>query len=181
MATRAWSREGETVRFALALLIPLAAALLQGTVVPLVAVAGARPLLPVLVAGSWAIAVGAREAVWWAFLGGLAADLLSGGPLGGFALASLPPVAAIGARDRGLTRTTPVLAAAILVGAAALGAALLYLGILLLTSQPVGAVPLAAGTAVASGMYTGALALGVYPIARLVRRVTEKQGALGVW
>ena len=35
------------------------------------------------------------------------------------------------------------------------------------------------GTAVAGAIYTGALALVVYPLARLVRRVTEKQGASG--
>jgi len=39
------------VRFALAIVIPLAAALLQGSVVPFVSIAGARPNLPVLVAG----------------------------------------------------------------------------------------------------------------------------------
>src|SRR5438445_6907729 len=125
-----WSREGGTVRFALGLAVPLAAALLQGTVAPLVAVAGARPLLPILVAGSWAVAAGAREAVWWAFLGGLASDLLSGGPLGAFALASLPPVAAIGVRERESTRPTPIIIGALLVGLAALAAALIYLGIL---------------------------------------------------
>jgi rod shape-determining protein MreD len=169
------------VRFVLAVLIPVSAALLQGTVAPLVAIGGARPLLPILVAGSWAVAAGGREAVWWAFLGGLASDLLSGGPLGAFALASLPPVAAIGIREGGSTRPTPIVLAAVLVGVAALVAALLYLGILVATAQPVGSVPLAAGTAVASAIYTGLLALAIYPVARLLRRATEKQGALGVW
>jgi rod shape-determining protein MreD len=169
------------VRFVLAVLIPVSAALLQGTVAPLVAIGGARPLLPILVAGSWAVAAGAREAVWWAFLGGLASDLLSGGPLGAFALASLPPVAAIGIREGGSTRPTPIVLAAVLVGVAALVAALLYLGILVATAQPVASLPLAAGTAVASAIYTGLLALAIYPVARLLRRATEKQGALGVW
>ena len=90
------------MRFALAIAIPLAAALLQGSVVPFVSIAGARPNLPVLVAASWSVAAGAREAVWWAFVGGLAADLLSGGPLGALALASLLPVAAIGLGESGL-------------------------------------------------------------------------------
>src|SRR5207237_5175749 len=118
MAATAWSREGGLVRFALGLLIPLAAALLQGTVAPLIALGDARPVLPLLVAGCWAIAAGAREAIWWAFLGGLVADLLSGGPLGAFALASLPPVAATGVQDRGVGRTTPVVAAAVRLAAA---------------------------------------------------------------
>ena len=72
-----------------------------------------------------------------------------------------------------------MLAGALLVGIAALAAALLYLGILAVTGQPIGSFPLEAGTAVAGGIYTGALALVVYPLARLVRRVTEKQGASG--
>jgi rod shape-determining protein MreD len=181
MTASTWSREGGTVRFALGVAIPLAAALLQGTVAPLVAVAGARPLVPILVAGSWSVAAGAREAVWWAFLAGIATDLISGGPLGAFALAFLPPVAAIGVREAGLARSTPVAVAAALVGLAALASGLLYLGIIAATGQAIPSVPLAAGTAVAAAIYTGVLALAVYPAARLLRRVTEKQGALGVW
>ena len=169
------------MRFALGLAVPLAAALLQGTVAPLIAVGGARPLLPVLIAGCWAVAAGARQAVWWAFLSGIATDLLSGGPLGAFALAFLPPVAAIGVREGGVGRSTPVVAAALLVGLAALAAGLLYLGIVAMTGQAIPSVPLAAGAAVAGAIYTGVLALAIYPGARLLRRVTERQGALGVW
>jgi rod shape-determining protein MreD len=169
------------MRFALGLAVPLAAALLQGTVAPLIAVGGARPLLPVLIAGCWAVAAGARQAVWWAFLSGIATDLLSGGPLGAFALAFLPPVAAIGVREGGVGRSTPVVAAALLVGLAALAAGLLYLGIVAMTGQVIPSVPLAAGAAVAGAIYTGVLALAIYPGARLLRRVTERQGALGVW
>jgi rod shape-determining protein MreD len=169
------------VRLALGLLIPLAAALLQGTVAPLIAVAEARPSLPILVAASWSVAAGAREGVWWAFLSGLVSDLISGGPLGAFALASLPPVAAVGLRESGLGRPTPIVAGAVLVGLAALAAGLLYVGILAVTGEAVSSLPLAAGTTVASAAYTGLLALPVYPIARLLRRATEKPGALGVW
>src|SRR3989442_6724668 len=127
MATTAWSREGGPVRLALAVLIPLSAALLQGTVAPLIAIGGARPSLPILVAGSWAVAAGAKEAVWWAFLGGLVSDLLSGGPLGAFALASLPPVAALGVPDPGSTPTTPIVLAALSFRLTPLSAPRLYL------------------------------------------------------
>ena len=169
------------MRFLLGILIPLTAALLQGPVAPLIAVGGARPSLPILVAASWSIAAGAREGVWWAFLGGIASDLISAGPLGAFALASLPPVAAVGLRDAGPGRPTPLLAAAVLVGVATLAAGLLYLGVLAVTGEAVSSLPLAAGAAVASAVYTGVLALAIYPIARLLRRATEKQGALGIW
>ena len=169
------------MRLLLGILIPLVAALLQGTVAPLIAVGEARPSLPILVAASWSVAVGAREGVWWAFLGGIVSDLISAGPLGASALASLPPVAVVGLREAGLTRPTSILVGAVLVGLAALAAGLIYLGILAVTGEAVSSLPLAAGTTVASAVYTGLLALAVYPAARLLRRATEKQGALGVW
>jgi rod shape-determining protein MreD len=169
------------MRVLLGVLIPLAAALLQGTVAPLIAVGEARPLLPILVAASWSVAVGAREGVWWAFLGGIASDLISAGPLGAFALASLPPVAAVGLGEPGTSRPTPVVVGAVLVGLAALVAGLIYLVILGVTGVAISSIPLAAGQTVASAVYTGLLALGIYPLARLLRRATEKQGALGVW
>ncbi|TMF82018.1 MAG: rod shape-determining protein MreD [Chloroflexi bacterium] len=181
MSTAVWSREGGTMRLLLGILVPLAAALLQGTVAPLIAVGGARPSLPILVAASWSVAAGAREGVWWAFLGGLVSDLISGGPLGAFALASLPPVAAVGLHEAGPSRPTPVVAGAVLVGLAALAAGFIYIAILAVTGAAVSSVPLAAGTTAASAVYTGLLALAIYPVARLLRRVTEKQGALGVW
>src|SRR2546425_10729661 len=92
------------------------------------AIGAAHPSLPLLVAGAWALAAGAREAVWWAFVGGVASDLLSGGPLGATALATLPPVAAIRVRERGLARATPLLAAGPPGRLAAPRAALLHLG-----------------------------------------------------
>ena len=127
------------------------------------------------------MAAGAREGVWWAFVGGIVSDLISAGPLGAFALAALPPVAAVGLRDGGSSRPAPIVVGAVLVGLAALAAGLIYLGILAVTGEAVSSLPLAAGTTVASAVYTGLLALPIYPIARLLRRATEKQGALGVW
>jgi len=104
------------VRVALAIVVPLVAALLQGSVVPFIAVGGARPNLVVLVAASWSVAAGAREGLWWAFVGGLAADLLSGGPLGAQALAALLPVTLVGLSDPSLrARSAPT--GAVLVGA----------------------------------------------------------------
>src|SRR5258708_29140119 len=80
--------EGGTLRVALALVIPLAAALLQTTVVPFISVGGARPNLPFLVAGAWAIAAGAGEGVWGGFIREAAGEL--------------PPAAAPAAGARGL-------------------------------------------------------------------------------
>ncbi|MEP6694044.1 MAG: rod shape-determining protein MreD [Chloroflexota bacterium] len=167
------------MRFALAIAIPLAAALLQGSVVPLVSIAGARPNLPVLVAASWSVAAGARQAVWWAFVGGLAADLLSGGPLGALALASLVPVAAVGLGET-TGRPRSVIGGALLVGVATLGAGLLYLLILLVVGQPLADPVLLAGGAAAGAIYNGVLAIATYPIARTMSQGTEKQASFGL-
>ncbi len=180
MAATAFPAEGGTMRVALAIVIPLAAALLQSTVAPLVAIGGARPNLLVLVAGCWSVAAGAGEAVWWAFLGGLTADLLSGGPLGALAAASLPPVAAIGlgvGRSQG--RPTPLLGAAGLVALATLATALAYVAILAVTGAALPPLGSLAADSLAGAVYTGALACAAYPLARAVRRATEKQASLG--
>jgi rod shape-determining protein MreD len=162
------------MRLALMLILPLAAALLQAAVVPFIAAGPIRPNLPILVAASWSVAAGAAEACWWAFIGGLAADLLSGGPLGAFAVASLPAVAGVGLGERSLARPVPVLAGAAFVTVAALIAGLLYVALLAVVGQPLpDAIALLAAT-VGSALYTGAFALAFYPLARRLRRVTEQ-------
>ena len=162
------------MRVALAFVIPLTAALLQGALVPFIAVGELRPNLPILVAASWAVATGAAEACWWAFVGGLAADRLSGGPLGALAVASLPAVTGVGLGERPLARPIPIIPGALFVTLAALTAGLLYVALLALVGQPLpDVVSLVAATAGSAG-YTGVLALGCYPLARWLRRVTEQ-------
>ena len=166
------------MRVALAIVVPLAAALLQGSVVPFIAVGGARPNLVVLVAASWAAAVGAREAVWWAFFGGIAADLLSGGPLGASALSALVPAAAVGMSDNSL-RPRSALGGALRIGLASLVAGLLYLGILTVVGATAWDFPLLVAVAVSGAVYNGVLAIATYPLFRTLRRVTEKQASFG--
>jgi rod shape-determining protein MreD len=166
------------VRVALAIAVPLAAALLQGSVVPFIAVAGARPNLVVLVAASWAVAAGPREAVWWAFFGGLAADLLSGGPVGALAIAALLPVAALGLVGDG-QRSRSVLTGALLVGAASLAAGFLYLLILGLAGAHLVELPVLLAAAVSGALYNGVLAIATYPLFRMARRSTDKQASFG--
>ena len=162
------------MRVALAIALPLLAALLQAAIVPFIAAGDVRPNLPLLVAASWAVAAGAAEACWWAFVGGLAADLVSGGPLGAFAVASLPAVAGVGLGERPLARPIPILAGVVFVTLAAVIAGLLYVGILALVGQPL-PEPLALLIATFGGaLYTGVLAFAVYPVARWLRRVTEQ-------
>jgi len=164
------------VRVVLAIVVPLAAALLQGSVVPFVSVGGARPTLVVLAAACWAVAAGAREAVWWAFLGGIASDLLSGGPLGATAASALVPVAVLGLAENP-SRPRSVAGGAVRVVLASLAAGLLYLGTLALAGATVGDVPLLVAAVISGAAYNGILAIATYPIFRAVRRMTEKQAS----
>lgn len=163
------------MRFALAVVVPLAAALLQGAVAGPITVGGAFPNLPVLVAASWAVATGAGEALWWAFVGGLALDFLSAGPLGAFTVAALPGTLLAGLGERTPTKPIPVLPGAIAVGVAALFAQAIYLGILSFLGHPLAGPAVVIAQTIGVGIYTGALALVVYPLARLGRRLTEKE------
>lgn len=166
------------MRVAVGIALPLVAALLQGSLVPFVVVAGARPNLVTLVAASWSVAAGAREAVWWAFLGGIAADLLSGGPLGSQALAALAPVAAVGLGDTQL-RPRSVVAGATLVAAATLVAGLIYLVILALAGVALGDAGTLGAVALSTAVYNGVLAIVTYPLLRALHRTTEKQASFG--
>lgn len=166
------------MRVALAVVVPLAAALLQGALVPFIEVGGAHPNLVILVAACWAVAAGPREAVWWAFVGGLAADLLSAGAVGALALASLIPVAALGlAETPGRQRS--VLTGAFLVGLASLAAGLIYLAVLAIAGIPLGELSRLLAAAVSGAIYNGVLAIATYPLMRMLRRGTEKQASLG--
>ena len=167
------------MRVALAIVIPLVAALLQGSVVPFIVVGGARPNLVVLVAACWSVAAGAREGVWWAFVGGLAADLLSGGPLGAQARAALLPVAAVGISETSLRARSP-LTGALLASAATLGAGLIYLAILAVVGAVTGDVPVLVAAVVGSAIYNGVLAIVTFPLLQGLRRTTEKQASFGL-
>jgi rod shape-determining protein MreD len=163
------------VRVALALVVPVAAALLQGAVAGLVSVGGAFPNMPVLAAASWSVAAGAREGLWWAFVGGLATDVLSAGPLGAFTVAVLPGALVVGLGERSPAKPIPVVAGVLAVGLAALLTQLLYLGVLAFLGHPLAATDIVLAQTVGVGIYTAALAVVAYPLARVARRVTEQE------
>lgn len=160
---------------ALALIVPVAAALLQGSVSGLVSVGGAFPSMPILAAASWSVATGAREGLWWAFIGGLATDVLSAGPLGAFTVALLPGTLVVGLGERSPAKPVPVLAGMLGVAVAALLTQAIYLGVLSFLGHPIASAEVALAQTVGVGIYTGALALVAYPLARIGRRVTEQE------
>ena len=71
----------------LATSILFSAALVQSSVLPGLGLIRVRPDLVLLCVIIWAVLRGAREALHWAFVGGLLLDLLSGAPFGSGALA----------------------------------------------------------------------------------------------
>lgn len=166
------------MRVALAIVVPLAAALLQGSVVPSMTIADARPNLVILAAASWAVAAGSREAIWWAFFGGLAMDLLSGGPLGALALAGLLPVAMAGLGDQQL-RPRSVLAGALIVAIASAATSVIYVVILAVVGATLPDAARLLTLAAGSAAYNGVLAIATYPLCRALHRSTEKQASFG--
>jgi len=66
---------------------------------------------------------------------------------------------------------------ALLVGVASLAAGVLYVVILAMAGTAVGDFPLLVASAVSTGIYNGVLAIATYPLARMVRRATEKQAS----
>src|SRR5919199_2723049 len=65
----------------------LGAALIQSSFLPALGLVRVRPDLVLLCVVVWAVLRGGREALPWAFAGGLLLDLFSGGPFGASALA----------------------------------------------------------------------------------------------
>jgi rod shape-determining protein MreD len=55
-------------------------ALAEATVLPYLRVGGVQPDLMLLVVGVWSLRRGVKEGAVWAFIGGMALDLLSAGP-----------------------------------------------------------------------------------------------------
>jgi rod shape-determining protein MreD len=75
------------VKYLLAALLLLPAALLQVTLAPRLEIAGAFPNLVLLAVVGWTLLRGAGAGIGWAVAGGLLLDLLAPGPLGVHALA----------------------------------------------------------------------------------------------
>jgi len=140
-------------------------------------IGGAFPSVPLLVAGSWSMAAGAGEGLWWAFVGGIATDMLSAGPLGAFAVAALPGTLVVGLGERSTAKPVPVIPAAVAIGVATALAQIIYLGLLAFLGRPFGPPDVTLVQTAGVGIYTGALALAAYPLARIGRRLTERESA----
>jgi rod shape-determining protein MreD len=99
----------------------LIASLLQSTAATRLQVGGVKPDLVLLLVVSGTLLYGSKAGIVWAFVGGLALDIFSGGPMGGSSLALMVATFVIGLGQRTLSRFNVLVP----LGAAMLGT-LLY-------------------------------------------------------
>jgi rod shape-determining protein MreD len=109
------------------------AALLQASLPPWPLLLELKPDLVLLVVVCWAMLHGSMEGMLWGFVGGLAVDLLSGGPFGEHMLVFTLLGFLLGMGDRSLFRGNPFLTiAGAALGSVAAGTLLLGLQTLML-------------------------------------------------
>jgi rod shape-determining protein MreD len=115
------------------------AAAVQSTFAPQIQILGGRPDLVFLLVFSWSVNAKLDESVTWAFVGGIAQDLLSALPTGTSTLGMIPVVFFIGSLNRQLYNVGLVL----LIGLVIVGTLIkefVQIGVLLLTGHSVGLV-----------------------------------------
>jgi rod shape-determining protein MreD len=163
-------------------LLPVAAtaavaALLELGVVPHLGVNDGHPHLVLVFGVIWATAAGADAGFVWAFVGGLALDVLALRPLGGSAVALLLTLGAVCVAARHLTRLRPV-APILLMPAVSAAYSLVLLAVLAVAGTSVG--PDATGGLLAAAVYDTALValLGPFAIVLHDRRVVAEPAYL---
>jgi rod shape-determining protein MreD len=95
-------------------------ALLQSTVVPVLSIVGVKPSLVLLLVVAWSIVRGGADGAIWGFVGGLALDLLSGGPWGVSTLALTVVGLLAGLAEVNLSRNNLLFPTALTFGASLL-------------------------------------------------------------
>ncbi|RIK44818.1 MAG: rod shape-determining protein MreD [Chloroflexi bacterium] len=85
-------------------LLLIIASLLQSTAANRVEIRGVKPDLVLLLVVAGALIYGSRAAIVWAFIGGIALDLFSGGPLGSSSLALIAAALVVGVGHHTLSR-----------------------------------------------------------------------------
>jgi rod shape-determining protein MreD len=88
--------------------IAMVAALLELGVVPHLGVNGAHPHFVLVLGVIWTLATGTETGLVWAFVGGLALDVLALRPLGGSAVALLLALGTVSVAARAVTRLRPL-------------------------------------------------------------------------
>lgn len=162
-------------------MIPLVllASLLQSTAAARLEIRGVKPDLVLLLLVLGTLIYGSRSGLFWAFVGGIALDIFSGGPMGASSLALMAAVLVAGIGHRTLSRYNLLVPlTAIALGTATYG--LVYLGILsaldlfAVAPRDVPMLPTIQYIVVPAAIYNVLLMLVFVPF---LNRVPESQGA----
>jgi rod shape-determining protein MreD len=148
------------------------AAVLQATFLPALGLVRARPELVVSAVAIWAVLRGVREALPWAFTGGLLLDLFSQGPFGTAALALVLVAFCSSVGEASVFRTNFLLPTVIVFWACVLYG-LLYLFLLRTHQMPVEWLGTLRHSVVPSALLSTACAPLIYALLSRVERRTR--------
>lgn len=155
----------------------LLAGLLQSTAMARFEIRGVKPDLVLLLLVAGTLIYGSRSGLIWAFVGGVALDIYSGGPMGASSLALMAAVMVAGLGHRTLSRYNLLVPlGATLLGTATYG--MVYLGILIILDlfsvvpREVPLLPTVQYIIVPAALYNMILMLVVLP---LMNRMPESQ------
>jgi len=161
-----------------AILLLGAVAIAQSTAMPHLTIMGVKPDLMLLAVMSWSLLRGSEEGLVWAFIGGLALDLLSGAPFGASTLALMAVSFFSGLGEVRIFRThivLPLLTALF----ATIVYDLLFLFLLQMSGWPVAWLDNLVKVILPSALLNMALSPIVYQILRWLHRATGKPSLLG--
>ncbi len=153
-------------------------AIVQSTAMPRLAIMGVKPDLMLLVVMSWSLLRGGEEGLVWAFIGGLALDILSGAPFGASTLALMAVSFLSGLGEVRIFRThivLPLLTALF----ATLVYDVLFLLLLQMSGWPVAWLDNLVKVILPSALLNVALSPLVYQALRWLHRATGKPSLLG--
>jgi rod shape-determining protein MreD len=155
------------VRYVVAGLILLPAAVLQVTLAPRLELFGAFPNFVLLVVVGWTLARGAGPGIRWAIGGGLLLDLLAPGPLGVHALALAVAAYGTGFLQR-LFEPDPILLPSASAALATVAYNLVLVAVSLALGHPVAFLPALQAWVAPSALYDAAL---LPPLLLILRRL----------
>ena len=165
------------VRYYLAIvMIPVLgfAALLQSTAVARLKIAGVKPDLVLLALLAWTLIYGGQSGVVLAFVGGIALDIFSGGPMGASSLSLMAASAVTGIGHGTLYRYNPLVPVVVtMVGTVVYSFA--YLGILFVLGLGLPFMSTVTHVIVPSILYNATLMLCATPF---LNRVPDNQDAM---
>ncbi|HUZ76562.1 MAG TPA: rod shape-determining protein MreD [Chloroflexota bacterium] len=162
------------MRYAVALLVLLAEALLQVSVVSRITLLGVTPQLVLLSVISWSLIRGPAEGMFWGFVGGLLFDLVSGSPLGVSAFAMVLVAAICGLSGRTLFGSNVLFPLSMVF--LATGVYVLLCGFVLATlHDPTNWAAVLRQVLLPTATANAVLGLAVYPLAAFVNNHTHGQ------